>query len=84
MNRALVLAVVLSSAAAYAATQPAVAVMPFSDLSGGKGKVGEAIRETVTTDLKDVAGLAVDRARRHRQDPRRAAPAVETAPSWTR
>jgi TolB-like protein len=38
---------------------PAVAVMPFKDLSGGKTAVGEAIRETVTTDLKDVPGLRV-------------------------
>ena len=35
-----------------------VAVMPFKDLSGGRGQVGEAIRETVTSDLKD-AGLKV-------------------------
>lgn len=35
-----------------------VAVMPFKDLSGGKGQVGEALRETVTSDLKD-AGLKV-------------------------
>jgi TolB-like protein len=35
-----------------------IAVMPFKDLSGGKGQVGEAIRETVTSDLKD-AGLKV-------------------------
>jgi TolB-like protein len=38
---------------------PTVAVMPFKDLSGGKGQVGEAIRETVTADLKEVAGLRV-------------------------
>lgn len=38
---------------------PVVAVMPFRDLSGGKGLVGEAIRETVTADLKDTAGLKV-------------------------
>ncbi len=37
---------------------PTVAVMPFKDLSGGKGQVGEAIRETVTSDLKE-AGLKV-------------------------
>ena len=42
-----------------AAANPAVAVMPFKDLSGSKSSVGEAIRETVTTDLKDVAGLRV-------------------------
>ncbi len=40
-----------------AAAAPAVAVMPFKDLSGGKTAVGEAIRETVTTDLKDGPGL---------------------------
>jgi TolB-like protein len=38
---------------------PTVAVMPFKDLSGGKGSVGEAIRETVTSDLKEVSGLKV-------------------------
>jgi hypothetical protein len=38
---------------------PTVAVMPFKDLSGGKGQVGEAIRETVTADLKDVPGMRV-------------------------
>src|SRR5690242_16257997 len=47
--------VLLSSA--YAT--PVVAVMPFRDLSGGKNNVGEAIRETVTTDLKDVPELTV-------------------------
>jgi len=36
-----------------------VAVMPFKDLSGQKGQIGEAIRETVTTDLRDVGGLRV-------------------------
>jgi TolB-like protein len=46
---------------ALAAAAPSVAVMPFKDLSGGKGRgsVGEAIRETVTSDLKDVPGLKV-------------------------
>lgn len=38
---------------------PTVAVMPFKDLSGKGGFVGEAIRETVTADLKDVPGLRV-------------------------
>jgi TolB-like protein len=38
-----------------------VAVMPFKDLSGGKGNVGEAIRETVTSDLKDVGLKVVER-----------------------
>ena len=38
-----------------------IAVMPFKDLSGGKGQVGEAIRETVTSDLKDVGLKVVER-----------------------
>jgi TolB-like protein len=43
---------------------PTVAVMPFADLSSSSGTIGEAIRETVTTDLKDVSGLRViERAR---------------------
>jgi TolB-like protein len=49
----------LAGRAALAAT-PTVAVLPFVDLSGGaRGPVGEAIRETVTTDLRGVAGLRV-------------------------
>jgi TolB-like protein len=41
-----------------------VAVLPFADLAGGRGAVGEAIRETVTADLRAVAGLRiVERAR---------------------
>jgi TolB-like protein/tetratricopeptide (TPR) repeat protein len=57
---ALVAALVLSSVAQPArASMQAVAVMPFKDLSGSKGSVGEAIRETVTTDLKEVPGLRV-------------------------
>src|SRR5437764_2456200 len=42
-----------------AAAGPTVAVMPFKDLSNAKTAVGEAIRETVTTDLKDVPGVTV-------------------------
>src|ERR1700690_3504736 len=41
---------------------PVVGVMPFRDLSGGdaqRGSIGEAIRETVTTDLRGVPGLKV-------------------------
>ena len=52
-------AAILCSAVASAGSNPAVAVMPFKDLSGSKSSVGEAIRETVTTDLKDVVGLRV-------------------------
>jgi len=44
---------------ARAAGPPTVAVMPFKDLSGEKGSIGEAIRETVTSDLRDVPGLRV-------------------------
>jgi len=46
------------------AATPTVAVLPFKDLTGAsKGgplsMVGEALRETITTDLKDVPGLRV-------------------------
>ena len=38
--------------------------MPFVDLSGRGNSVGEAIRETVTSDLRAVPGLrVVERAR---------------------
>ena len=53
------LALVLIAAPSAHASTAAVAVMPFRDLSGGKGSIGEAIRETVTTDLKEVSGLKV-------------------------
>jgi TolB-like protein len=58
MIRLALLAVLLAPQLARAAS-PTVAVMPFKDLSGQKGAIGEAIRETVTTDLKDVSGLRV-------------------------
>src|SRR5690242_8056715 len=41
------------------AAVPTVAVLPFRDLSGGKASVGEAIRETVTSDLKTLGGVRV-------------------------
>ena len=41
------------------AAAPTVAVLPFRDLSGGKASVGEAIRETVTSDLKTLGGVRV-------------------------
>ncbi|HZS39848.1 MAG TPA: CsgG/HfaB family protein [Polyangia bacterium] len=53
------LAVALALAASTARAAPVVAVMPFRDLSGGRGAVGEAIRETVTSDLRQVAGVRV-------------------------
>lgn len=36
-----------------------VAVLPFRDLSGERGFIGEAIRETVTVDLKQLGSLRV-------------------------
>src|SRR3954464_14604798 len=53
-------AVVVTLAAARAvAAEPVVAVMPFRDLAGARGNVGEAIRETLTVDLKEVGGVRV-------------------------
>ena len=52
------LALVFAATTASAAT-PTVAVLPFRDLSGGKASVGEAIRETVTSDLKTLGGVRV-------------------------
>src|ERR1044072_4987539 len=56
---ALVAALVSAPPARASASSPTGAFMPFKDLSGGRGAVGEAIRETVTTDLKEVRGLSV-------------------------
>ncbi len=51
---------VFSAKLAVAAAIPqTVAVMPFRDLSGAKASIGEAIRETVTSDLKDISGMKV-------------------------
>jgi TolB-like protein len=44
---------------AEAAKGQTVAVMPFRDLSGGTRFVGEAIRETVTSDLRQFGALRV-------------------------
>src|SRR4051812_37842912 len=52
------LALVFVATTASAAA-PTVAVLPFRDLSGGKASVGEAIRETVTSDLKTLGGVRV-------------------------
>jgi len=49
----------LLCASSAAAAVPTVAVLPFRDLSGGKASVGEAIRETVTSDLKTLGGVRV-------------------------
>lgn len=56
--------VLLVASTVGAAPPPTVAVMPFVDLSGRASSVGEAIRETVTSDLRAVPGLrVVERAR---------------------
>jgi len=55
----LLLAALCAAPSVARAAVPAVAVMPFRDLSGGKGSIGEAIRETVTTDLREVGGLRI-------------------------
>jgi TolB-like protein len=54
-----VAALILAFSAVARAAEPTVAVMPFRDLAGGNKNVGEAIRETVTTDLREVPGLKV-------------------------
>jgi len=51
--------VALAAPAARALSSPTVAVMPFKDLAASKSSIGEAIRETVTSDLRDVPGLKV-------------------------
>ncbi|HWE31486.1 MAG TPA: hypothetical protein VHB97_25970, partial [Polyangia bacterium] len=55
--RAWLVLLALVSATAHAET--VVAVMPFRDLAATKAPVGEALRETVTADLKEVPGLRV-------------------------
>jgi len=50
---------ILAFSTAARAAAPTIAVMPFHDLSGGKGSIGEAIRETVTTDLRELGGVRV-------------------------
>lgn len=49
----------LTAALPARAAVPTVAVLPFRDLSGQKASVGEAIRETVTSDLKTLGGVRV-------------------------
>lgn len=60
MSRVLTLLLLLFTGAASAAPGTrAVAVMPFKDLSGSHKPVGEAIRESVTSDLRSVPGVRV-------------------------
>lgn len=61
-----------------------MAVMPFRDLSAARAPVGEAIRETLTVDLKEVGGVrvvergAIDKAiaEQNLEDKKRDLPAV--------
>ena len=57
---ALALAVLVAGGAA-AAAEPVVAVMPFRDLSATRAPVGEAIRETLTVDLRETGVRVVER-----------------------
>jgi TolB-like protein len=58
MRLGLTLLLLTLPALARAAT-PTVAVLAFRDLSGTQKNVGEAIRETVTADLKSLGGVRV-------------------------
>jgi TolB-like protein len=55
----MLVAVLLLTSLVHAEAAPVVAVMPFRDLSATRAPVGEALRETVTADLKEVPGLRV-------------------------
>jgi TolB-like protein len=57
--RTLPLLVMLMATVPARAASPTVAVLAFRDLSGSRGNVGEAIRETVTADLKALGGVRV-------------------------
>ena len=83
MKAALVAAAVVAVAAAAQAAEPVVAVMPFRDLSAARAPVGEAIRETLTVDLRDngvrvVERGAIDRviAEQSLEDKKRDLPAI--------
>lgn len=58
MTRVTVVTVLLL--AGWARALPTVAVMPFRDLTATpRGSIGEAIRETLTSDLREVHGMKV-------------------------
>jgi len=76
-------AAALSFARSADAAEPVVAVMPFRDLAATRAPVGEAIRETLTVDLKEsgvrvVERGAIDRAlaEQNLEDKKRDLPAV--------
>ncbi len=58
VRSALCLALLLAGAPAFAGDL-AVAVLPFKDLAGSNKPVGEAIRQSVTTDLRGAPGIRV-------------------------
>jgi TolB-like protein len=82
VSRALAVAVVLAAASAQA-SEPVVAVMPFRDLATTRAPVGEAIRETLTVDLKESGVRVVERgvidraiAEQNLEDKKRDLPAI--------
>ncbi|MGZ3426248.1 MAG: hypothetical protein ACXVCV_06340 [Polyangia bacterium] len=60
MKCAVAVAALVAAGAAHAA-EPVVAVMPFRDLAATRAPVGEAIRETLTVDLKETGVRVVER-----------------------
>ena len=81
MTRALL--VVALSASSAAAAEPVVAVMPFRDLAASRAPVGEAMRETLTVDLKETGVRVVERgvidraiAEQNLEDRKRDLPAI--------
>ncbi len=82
MRRAAAVAILVCAGAA-SASEPVVAVMPFRDLATTRAPVGEAIRETLTVDLKEsgvrvVERGAIDRAiaEQNLEDKKRDLPAI--------
>ena len=83
MTRLLAVAAVIACAGAAAASEPVVAVMPFRDLSAARAPVGEAIRETLTVDLRETGVRVVERgaidrviAEQNLEDKKRDLPAI--------
>lgn len=62
MQRVLLLVIAVGLVATPLSARAAnvtIAVMPFRDLAGSRDPVGEAIRESVTSDLRNVPGVRV-------------------------
>jgi TolB-like protein len=82
VSRAILVAALLVAGAAQA-SEPVVAVMPFRDLAASRAPVGEAIRETLTVDLKETGVRVVERgvidralAEQNLEDKKRDLPAI--------